>query len=90
MILLVNLLQRGAEIAHQRAADAAGIDLGNLDAGLFHEAAVDANLAKLVFHQHQLLAGIGFTDQLLDEGRLTGTQKAGKNINFCHGKGTSI
>ena len=41
-------LQRGAEIAHQRAADAACVQLVDLDAGLLQEAAVDADLTRCV------------------------------------------
>ena len=48
---------------------------GDLDAGFLQEAAVNADLTELVFDQHQLFALEGLRQQLLDEGRLTGTQK---------------
>ena len=83
--LLFHVLERLAEVAHQRAADAPGGHLADLYAGLLQEAAVDADLAELVFDQHQLLALIGLLEQLLDERRLARAQKAGNNVNFCHG-----
>ena len=79
-----HLPQRLAEIAHQTAADAAAVHLGNVDARLLQKAAVNADLAKLIFNEDELLAGIGLSDQLLDEGRFASAQKAGENINFSH------
>ena len=79
-----HLPQRLAEIAHQTATDAAAVHLGNVDARLLQKAAVNADLAKLIFNEDELLAGIGFCDQLLDEGRFASAQKAGENINFSH------
>ena len=83
-----HLFQRLAEIADQAAADAAGVQLVDLDAGLPHKAAVDADLAEFVLDQHQLLAGEGFLDQLFDERGFAGAQKAGKYVDFgclfCH------
>ncbi len=84
MIGIHHLPQRLAEIAHQTAADAAAVHLGNVDARLLQKAAVNADLAKLIFYKDELLAGIGFCDQLLDEGRFASAQKAGENINFSH------
>ena len=79
-----HLLQRLAEITHQAAADAAAVHLGNVDARLLQKAAVNADLAELIFNEDELLAGIGLSDQLLDEGRFASAQKAGENINFSH------
>ena len=79
-----HLPQRLAEIAHQTAADAAAVHFGNVDPGLLQKAAVNADLTKLIFNEHQLLAGIGLGNQLLDESRLAGAQKAGENIDFSH------
>ena len=84
VVLLHHLLQSGAEIAHQRAADAAGVQLIDLDAGLFQKAAVDADLAELVLDEHDLLACKGLFDELLDKGGLTGTKEAGENIDLGH------
>ena len=84
VVLLHHLLQSGAEIAHQRAADAAGVQLIDLDAGLLQKAAVDADLAELVLDEHDLLACKGLFDELLDKGGLTGAKEAGENINFGH------
>ena len=86
MILVDHLAQRLAEVAHQRAADAAGVHLRHLDAGLLHEAAVNADLAEFIFNQNDLLAGKRLFKQFLDQRRLARAKKAGKNINFRHGK----
>ena len=79
-----NLLQSFAEIAHQAAADTAGVHLGNVDSGILQKAAVNADLTKFIFDQHQLLALIAFGDHLFNKGGLTCAQKAGININLCH------
>ena len=89
MVLLHDLLQGGAEVAHQAAADAAGVHLGDLDAGLFQEAAVNADFAELVLDQHDLLALERLGDQLFDERGLACAQESGKNVNFRHGFKTS-
>ena len=89
MISLHDLFQCLAEIAHQGAADAAGVQLVDLNASLTHKAAVNADLAEFVFDQHDLFALERFLDELFDQGRFACTQKAGENINFsylfCHG-----
>ena len=84
LILHQDLLQGLAEVTHQAAADTTGVHLGDLHAGILQEAAVDADLAELVLDQHQLFALVGLLDELLDESGLTGSQEAGKNINFGH------
>ena len=84
VILLQHLHQGLAEIAHQRAADAARIHLGDADARLLQKAPVNADLAEFVLDQHQSLALVAVGDQFFDEGGFTGTQKAGENINFGH------
>jgi hypothetical protein len=86
VILADDLLQRLTKIAHKGAANAAGIHLGNVDAGILQEAAVNADLTELILNQHQLLSGIGFLNHFLDQRGLTGTQKAGIHINFRHYK----
>ena len=83
-ILRNDLLERAAEIAHQRAADAAGVHLRDLDARLLQKAAVNANFAEFVLNEDELLAVIGFLDHFFDERRLASAEKARININFCH------
>ena len=85
MELSLHVLQSLVEVAHQRTADAAGGHLGDLDAGFLQEAAVNVDLAKFVFDQHQLFALVGFRQQLFDECGLTGAQEAGDDVDFCHG-----
>ena len=88
-----DLFQCFAEVAHQRAADAAGIEFVDLDAGLAHEAAVDADLAEFIFDQDDALPGEALLDQFFDERGLARAQKAGKNVDLglvlCH-HGTSV
>ena len=84
--LLMYVLQRLVEVAHQGAADAAGGHLADLDAGLLQEAAVDADLAELIFNEHQLFALKGLGQQLLDERGLASAQKTGYDVDFCHSK----
>ena len=79
-----HLDKRLAEITDKRAADAARIHLGHVDAGIGKEATVHTDLAEFVLDQHQLFAGICLLDQLFDQRGLAGAQKAGKNINFGH------
>ncbi len=81
-----DLLERLAEIADQRAADAAGIHLGDLDTSFLEEAAVDADLAKFIFYEDNLLALQRFFQQLFDERGLACAKKTGDNINFSHMK----
>ena len=84
MVLLQYLLQRLAEVTDERAADAAGVHLRHFNAGILQKAAVNADLAEFIFNEHQLLVLVSLCDQLLDERRLTGTEKSGKNGNLCH------
>ena len=84
MIGLDDLFERFAEIAHQRAADAARIHLGNLDAGLLQESAVNADFAEFVLNEHNLLALKRLLQQLFDERGLACAQKPRNNVNFGH------
>ena len=86
MILVDNLTERLAEVAHQRAADAAGVHLRHLNTSFLHEAAVDTDFAELVFNEDDFLAGKRLFKQLLNQRRFTRAEEAGKNINFRHGK----
>ena len=85
MVGIDQLAQGLGEVAHQRAADAAGVQLGDLYAGILHEAAVDADLAVLVLQQHDLLALEGAVQQLLDQRGLARAQEAGNNVDLGHG-----
>ena len=84
MVLVHNIVQRLAEVAHQRAADAACVHLVYNNTGILEEAAVNADLTELVLDQNNLLTLERIGQQTLDEGRLAGTQKTGNNINFSH------
>ena len=84
MILFDHLVQRFAKIAHQAAANTAGIHLSNVNPRILQKAAVNTDLTELIFDQNQLLTGISFLDHLFDESSLTRTQKTGKNIDLCH------
>ena len=84
MVLGNDLLQGLAEVAHQGAADAAGVHFGNGDSGLLQKAAVNADLTELVLDEDQLFALVALGDHFLDQGRLTGSQKSGVNVDFGH------
>ena len=84
MIGADQLVQRAAEVAHQRAADAAGVQLGDLDAGIAHEAAVHADLAVFVLQQYHLLALEGAAQQLLDQRGLACAEETGNDIDLRH------
>ena len=86
MIGIEHFPQSLAEIAHQAAANAAAVHFGDLDTGFLHEAAVNADFSEFVFDQHDLLAGIGILQQLLDQGCLSGSKESGEHINLSHGK----
>ncbi len=77
-----HLLQGGAEVPHQGAADAAGVHLGDLHPGVPQEAAVNADLAELVFNEDDFFPLEGLVQQLFDEGGLAGPQESGDNVNF--------
>ena len=85
---LDDLFQRLAEVADQAAADAAGVQLVDLDAGLTHEAAVNTDLTELVLDQDDFLARERLFDELFDKGSLAGAEEAGENVDFgfvfCH------
>ena len=84
MILFDHLGQSLAKVAHQAAANAAGVHFRNVDAGILQETAVNTDLTEFIFDQYQLLTLVSFLDHFLDQSGLTGTQKAGVYINFCH------
>ena len=71
-----HFFERCGEITHKAAANAAGIHLGHLDAGVLHKAAVNAYFAEFVFDKHKLFAGECLLDKLFDKRGLAGTQKA--------------
>ena len=79
-----HLLQCVGKVPHEAAADAAGVHLVDLHAGVLEKAAVDGDLAELVFDQHDLFTRVRLGDQLFDQRGLAGAEKAGENINFCH------
>ncbi len=82
--LVNDLLQCLAEVAHQGAANAAGVHLGDVDARILQEAAVNADLTEFILNEHQLLALVALLDHFLDKGGLAGSQEAGVNVNFRH------
>ena len=77
-----DLGQRLGEVAHERAADAAGIHFGDLHAGVLQERAVHRDLAELVFDQNELFILIALGDQLSDQRGFACSEKSGKNIDF--------
>ena len=85
-----HVAQRLGKVADQRTADTAGIHLGDLDAGVLEEAAVNADFAEFVLDQDNLPALERTFQQFADQGRLAGAEESGNNINFCHCSNTSV
>ena len=81
---LQHLTQRLSEVAHKAAADAALAHLGDFNAGVLQKAAVNGNLAELVFDEDELFALKSFGDQLADQRGFACAEEAGKNIDFRH------
>ena len=84
MIGIDQLIHSGLEIPGQGAADAAGVQLGDGDAGVLHETAVDPDLAVFVFQQHDLLVPEAAGEQFFDERGFPGSEKTGDYIDFYH------
>ena len=83
-VLVHNLPQGCSEITYQRAADASGIHLTDLNSRFLEKTAVNTDLAELVLDQHDACACKRLFDQLLDQRCLAGSQETGHNINFRH------
>ena len=81
---LQHLTQRLAEVAHKAAADAALAHLGDFNAGVLQKAAVNGNLAELIFDEDELFALKSFGDQFADQRGFACAEEAGKNIDFRH------
>ena len=84
MIVGDDLLQRAAKVADERAADAAGVHLVDLNAGVLHEAAVNADLTELIFDEDDLFTLIGLADHLFNERGLARAEESGVNVNGSH------
>ena len=83
IVLFDQLIHRLAEVAHQGAADAAGIQLVHDHAGILHKGAVHAHIAVFVLQQDHLFALDG-GQQLLDQGGLARPQEAGNDVDLDH------
>ena len=84
MIFIQCFFQSSSKITNKAAADTSGIHLGHFNAGILHEAAVNADLTEFIFDQHQLFILICLAQHFFDQRGFTGTEKAGENINFSH------
>ena len=84
MILRNQVINRLLEVAHQRAADAAGIQLINDDARILHKAAVHADFAIFIFQQDDFFLRNAARQQLLDERRFARAQKTRNNVDLNH------
>ena len=84
MVFPDDLGQRLAEVAHQGAADAAGVHLSDVDARILEEAAIDADLTEFILDENQLLACVSLLNHFLDQRGLACAKKTGVDIDFCH------
>ena len=64
-----------AEVADQRAADAARIHFGNLDTSFLEETAVNADFTKFIFDEHDFLSFERIGQQALNQRRFASAQK---------------
>ena len=83
-IFLQHFTERRSKVPDEGTADTAGVHFRNIDPRIFQKSAVDPDLTKFIFDQHQFLTLKRLLDQFLDQRRLPGSQKTGYNINFCH------
>ena len=90
MILRNQIIDRLLEVAHQRAADAAGIQLINDDARILHKAAVHADFAIFIFQQDDFFLRNAARQQLFDERRFARAQKTRNNVDLNHSRFSPI
>jgi hypothetical protein len=90
MILRNQVINRLLEVAHQRAADAAGIQLINDDARILHKAAVHADFAIFIFQQDDFFLRNAARQQLFDERRFARAQKTRNNVDLNHSRFSPI
>ena len=82
--LVKHLDKRLGKIADEGATDTTGVHLGDLDACVLKESAVDTDLAEFVLDKNELFAAVCFLNKLLYKCGLAGSEEAGKNIYFRH------
>ena len=90
MILRNQVINRLLEVAHQRAADAAGIQLINDDARILHKAAIHADFAIFIFQQDDFFLRNAARQQLFDERRFARAQKTRNNVDLNHSRFSPI
>ena len=83
-IICDDLGQSFAKVANQAAANAAGVHFGDVYAGVLQKAAVNTDLTKFIFNQHQFLAGISLLDHLFDQRGLACAKETGINVDNSH------
>ena len=84
VVIFQHLNERLGKIANERAADAARVHLGDVDASISEEAAVNADFAKLVLDKNELFTSVRFLNKLLNQSGLTCSEEARKYIYFGH------
>ena len=83
-VFLKHLYKRLRKVTYERATDATGIHLGNLNSSIGKESTVNTDLTKLVLNKNNLFTGIRLLNKLLDQRGLACTEEAGKYIYFSH------
>ena len=84
VILLDNLIKSLSEITYECAADASCNHLVDLDSGLSQKSGIYSDLSEFVLDKNDILVLITLSNKLLDESRLTCSEKSRKNVDFCH------
>ena len=85
-----HLDKRLGKIANERATDATGVHLGNLNARILKESAVNTDLTKLVFDKNELFTVVCLFDKLLYKCGFSGSEETGENIYFRHIKSSPL
>lgn len=85
MILRNQVINRLLEVAHQRAADAAGIQLINDDARILHKAAVHADFAIFI-SSRMIFPSQRCPSAAFDERRFARAQKTRNNVDLNHSR----
>ena len=76
MELLEDLSESLREISNERATDATGIHLGDLDTCILKESSVNADFAELIFYENYLLTAVRFLNKLLYKRSLSRSEKS--------------
>ena len=76
MKFFIHLSERFGKIANEGATDATGVHFGNVHTSVLKETAINADFAKFVFNQNNLLADICFFEKFFYQCGFSCTEEA--------------